>query len=71
MKVAIKGFAEEFDLRDFPNVPRVGDLLNLASMIINNPRLRSSLFGKMYKVVSVSWLKEISEYYVEVSVEQV
>ena len=71
MTVVIKGLAEEFDLRDFPNVPRVGDLLNLATMIIDNQRLRSSLLGKMYKVKSVSWLKEVSEYYVEVSVTQI
>ena len=68
MKVIIKGLAEEFDLRDFPNVPRVGDLLNLAAMIINDPRLKSLLAGKMYKVKSVSWLKENSEYYMEVYV---
>lgn len=71
MKVVIKGLAEEFDLRDFPNVPRVGDLLNLAAMIINDPTLRSLLSGKMYKVKSVSWLKENSAYYVEVSVDHV
>lgn len=71
MKVVIKGLAEEFDLRDFPNVPRVGDLLNLAAMIINDPRLRSLLSGKMYKVKSVSWLKENSAYYLEVFVDDV
>lgn len=69
MKVIIKGLAEAFDLRDFPNVPRVGDLINLAAMIINDPGLKSSLAGKMYKVKSVSWLKENSEYYVEVYVD--
>lgn len=70
MKVIIKGLAEEFDLRDFPNVPRAGDLLNLAAMIINDPRLKSLLAGKMYKVRSVSWLKENSEYYMEVYVDR-
>jgi hypothetical protein len=71
MRVTIKGLDEEFDLRDFPNVPRVGDLLNLAAMILDNPSLRFALIGKVYKINSVSWMKGDPENYVEVSVEEV
>lgn len=61
IKVIIESAGIDFLISNFPEAPRVGDIMDLDTMIFHNAKLKGKLLDKVYCVKSVTWTHD-SDY---------
>lgn len=55
IKVIVESEEIDFLVSNFPQAPRVGDIMDLNTMIFHDTKLKEKLFDKVYCVESVTW----------------
>jgi hypothetical protein len=62
IKIIIESQNIDFIIPNFPEAPRIGDVIDLGTMVFHSTKLKQELQDKVYCVKSVTWTHDKDDY---------